>query len=198
MKERIITPLIPFRKSIALTLTGFLLACFAQSAQSNEPTDGVGGQLPDVTQRYDFNLDGHPDFVLNRGPATGIWYLDSIIFLSGALAPTLPPFGWRLIDAADFNGDGHPDYALFNNSTRQTAIWYMSGRTRVGAVYGPSVGVSFYQLKGAADYSGEGYPDYILFNISTHQTLILFLHNNVSVGSAFGPTLPAEWTLTLP
>src|SRR5207302_10027282 len=101
MKERIITPLIPFRKSIALTLTGFLLACFAQSAQSNEPTDGVGGQLPDVPQRYDFNLAGHPDFVLNRAPATGSWYLDSIILLSGAVAPPLPLFGWLLLCAAD-------------------------------------------------------------------------------------------------
>src|SRR5437016_13623926 len=133
MKERIITPLIPFRKSIALTLTGFLLACFAQSAQSNEPTDGVGGQLPDVTQRYDFNLDGHPDFVLNRGPATGIWYLDSIIFLSGALAPTLPPFGWRLIDAADFNGDGHPDSTLSNNSPRQTRSCYPTNNVLISA-----------------------------------------------------------------
>src|SRR5437879_4375538 len=162
MKERIITPLIPFRKSIALTLTGFLLACFAQSAQSNEPTDGVGGQLPDVTQPYDFNLDGHPDFVLNRGPATGIWYLDSTIFVSAGFVPTLP-FLWKIVGTADFNLNGRTDYLLFNTNTGQTAIWYMSGRTRVGAVYGPSVGVTFYQLKGAADYSGEGYPDYILF-----------------------------------
>ena len=120
-------PLIQFRKSIALILIGLLLACFARNAQSVvSPTNRIGAELPDVARRYDFNLDGHPDFVLNRGPETAIWYLNGNIFLSGALAPTLPPFGWRLIDAADFDGDGHPDYALFNNSTRQTAIWYLN------------------------------------------------------------------------
>ena len=59
-------PLIQFRKLIALTLIGFSLACFAQSARSvASATDAVGAELPDVTQRYDFNGDGHPDYVLS-------------------------------------------------------------------------------------------------------------------------------------
>jgi hypothetical protein len=163
---------IQFKKSIALTFIGFLLACFTQSAQSVvSPTDGVGGELPSVTQRYDFNLDGHPDYVLNRGPQTGIWYLDTTVFLSGALAPTLPPFGWRLIDAADFNGDGHPDYALFNNSTRQTAIWYLNNNVFIGGVYGPTAPAGW-ALVAVGDFNLDGKPDYLLYNSSTRQTAI--------------------------
>src|SRR5436190_19373372 len=155
-KGRTMDLLIQFRKSVALTLIGCALFCFTQTAQSIvSPTEGGGGELPNVTQRYDFNSDGHPDYVLNRGPETGIWYLDNIVFLGGALAPTLPPFGWRLIDAADFNGDGRPDYALFNNSTRQTAIWYLNNNVFIRGAYGPTVPAGW-GVAGVAGVCGSG------------------------------------------
>jgi len=67
--------------------------------------------LPTTSQsRYDFNEDGHPDYVLYNASTgqTAIWYLNNNIYLGGAFGPTLPA-GWVLVDVADFNGDGHPD-----------------------------------------------------------------------------------------
>jgi hypothetical protein len=191
-------PSIQFRKSIALTLIGFLLACFAQSAQSVvSPTDAVGGELPDVTQRYDFNNDGHPDYVLRMPGQTAIWYLNNNVFLSGALAPGEPPFGWSLIDAADFNGDGHPDYALFDRIDRVTAIWYLNNNVFISGAYGPTVPAGW-ALVAVGDFNGDGKPDYVLYNSSTRQTAIWYLNNNVYVSGAFGPTLTSGWRLALP
>src|ERR1044072_4976637 len=128
---------VQFRKLIALTLIGFSLACFALSVQSNEPADGVGGELPDVGLRYDFNGDGHPDYVLFNEVTkqTAIWYLNNNVFLSGALAPSVPTGSWVLIDAADFNGNGHPDYVFFNRTSRQTAIWYLNNNIFISGLY---------------------------------------------------------------
>ena len=91
VEGRIMNRFVQFRKLIALTLIGFSLACLAQGAESNEPTDEVSPELPDVTQRYDFNGDGHPDFVLTTMfGQTAIWYLNNNIYLSGAGGPSLP------------------------------------------------------------------------------------------------------------
>ena len=58
------------------------------------PPDGgysdVGGAAPEVAQRYDFNGDGHPDYVLLNDAQTAIWYLNNNIYQSGALAPVVP------------------------------------------------------------------------------------------------------------
>jgi len=190
--------LIQFRKSIALTLIGFLLPCLAQTARSNEPTDGVGVELPDVTQRYDFNGDGHPDYVLSEiGPSTAIWYLNNNVFLSGALAPALPACcGWSLRDAADFNGDGHPDYALFNRGSRVTAIWYLNNNVFIRGAYGPTLPVGW-ELVAVGDFNLDGHPDYVLFNsnLFSLQTAIWYLNNNVLVSAGYGPTLPSGWRI---
>src|SRR5438067_8726065 len=81
---------------------------------------------------YDFNHDGKPDYLLYNAAThqTAIWYLNNNNFVSGALAPTLPP-GWAIAGVADFNLDGNLDYCLTNTATRQTAIWYLSGPTFV-------------------------------------------------------------------
>jgi VCBS repeat protein len=162
------------------------------------PTLPVGWELVAVG---DFNLDGHPDYVLFNSNLfslqTGIWYLNNNVLVSAGYGPTLPSEQWRIAGTADFNSDGHPDYLLFNRTTSQTAIWYMSGRTRIGGAYGPTI-ASGYQLKGAADYNGDGHPDYALFNPTTLQTQIWYLNNNVFVSAASGPTLPSEWRLVLP
>lgn len=194
MKERNMTTVIQFRKSIALTLIGFLLPCLAQTARSNEPTDGVDVELPDVVQRYDFNGDGHPDYVL-RGGQTAIWYLNNNVFLHGALITQDPPCcGWSLRDAADFNGDGHPDFAFFHRSDRVTAIWYFNNNVFIGGVYGPTLPVGW-ELVAVGDFNGDGHPDYVLFNsnVNSLQTGIWYLNNNVLLSAGFGPTLPSGW-----
>ncbi len=187
------TPLRQVRKLMALTLTGFLLACFAQNAHSIEPTDGVDVELPDVSHRYDFNGDGHPDYVL-LGFQTAIWYLNNNVYLSGALAPDLPCCAWNLKDAADFNADGHPDYVLFNRSSRATAIWYLNNNVFISGAYGPTAPAGW-ALVAVGDFNLDGHPDYVLFNsnLNSLQTAIWYLTNNVLVSAGYGPTLPSGW-----
>ena len=196
MNERNMTTVIQFRKSIALTLIGFLLPCLAQTARSNEATDGVDVTLPDVTQRYDFNGDGHPDYVLSDAQ-TAIWYLNNNVFLSGALVNRdIPCCGWSLVDAADFNGDGHPDYALFNRFERVTAIWYLNNNLFIRGAYGPTLPVGW-ALVAVGDFNLDGHPDYVLFNsnLNSLQTAIWYLNNNVLVSGGYGPTLPSGWQI---
>jgi N-acetylneuraminic acid mutarotase len=93
---------------------------------------------PGPAPRYDFNGDGHPDYVLNNASTrqTAIWYLNNNVYIGGAYGPTLPA-GWSLVGAADFNRDGHPDYALFNLNTHTTAIWYLNNTFTSMALTGP-------------------------------------------------------------
>jgi hypothetical protein len=145
--------------------------------------------------RTDFNLDGHPDYVLYNAStrSTTVWYLNNNVYLTAATGPTLPA-GWRLVDVADFNRDGKPDFALFNATTRQTAIWYLSGAAFHSSASGPTLPTG-YVLAGTADFNGDGKPDYVLYNASTGQTIIWYLNNNIYVSAANGPTLPAGWRL---
>jgi hypothetical protein len=152
----------------------------------------VGG-APTSTSRYDFNGDGHPDYLLYNASTRGtaVWYLNNNVYLGGTYAPILGA-GWALADVADFNGDGHPDYALFNPSTRQTAIAYLSGVTLLGTASGPTL-PSGWELVATGDFNNDGKPDYVLYNASSHQTAIWYLNNNVYVNGGYGPTLPVGW-----
>jgi hypothetical protein len=145
--------------------------------------------------RYDFNRDGHPDYVLSNASTrqTAIWYLNNNMYQNSASSPTLP-VGWTLIDSADFNGDGKPDYVLFNASTHATAIWYLNNNILLNAGYGPTL-PSGWQLVATGDFNGDGKPDYVLYNPSTRQTAIWYLNNNVFVSGGYGPTLLAGWSL---
>ena len=79
---------------------------------------------PPTPNRYDFNGDGKPDFVLYNASTrqNGLWYMNNNVYAGNAACPTLGA-GWIVIDVADFNRDGHPDYVLFSPSTHRTAIW---------------------------------------------------------------------------
>ena len=190
---------------LALLLIPLVFACLALSpmAQAVSPSpDGgysdVGGAAPEIAQRYDFNGDGHPDYVLSAGRvfvSTAIWYLNNNVYLNGAGGPSLPAAGgWALIDVADFNGDGHPDYALFYATTGQTAIWYLNNNVYVSGVYGPTLPAGW-SLVAVGDFNLDGKPDYVLYNASTRQTAIWYLNNNVVIngGQGYGPTLPYLW-----
>jgi FG-GAP-like repeat len=89
--------------------------------------DLVNGSPPPPASEYDFNNDGHPDYLLydSSTQQTGIEYLNNNVLIRAALGPTLPG-GWSVVAVADFNRDGHPDYLLFNATTRATVIWYMN------------------------------------------------------------------------
>src|SRR6266480_637157 len=69
----------------------------------------------------DFNVDGHPDLVLQNAAThqTVIGYLNNNVVVGDAYGQTLPG-GWSLKAVADFDRDSHPDYALFAPSTGQT------------------------------------------------------------------------------
>jgi hypothetical protein len=58
------------------------------------PTVPTGWALVAVA---DFNLDGHPDFLLYNATTrhTLIWYLNNSVYVGGAYCPTLP-VGWSL------------------------------------------------------------------------------------------------------
>jgi hypothetical protein len=143
--------------------------------------------------RFDFNRDGKPDFVLlnSSGGQTAIWYMNNNVYVSGALAKTIPA-GWELIDIADFNGDGKQDYLLFNPTSLRTAIYYMNNNIYVSYVYGPTLPAGW-TLVGAADFNNDGKPDYILYNPATLHTMIWYMNNNVYLSAAAGPTLFAGW-----
>lgn len=153
------------------------------------------GRITQSNSSYDFNGDGHPDYVLYNASTrqTAIWYLNNNIYLAGAYAPTLPG-GWLLIDIADFNGDGHPDYALYNASTRQTAIWYLNNNVYISGAYGPSL-PSGWELVGTGDFNSDRRPDYVLYNVNTRQTAIWYMNNNAYVSGGYGPSLPAGWSV---
>jgi hypothetical protein len=158
--------------------------------------DVIGYDLVNApTSRYDFNGDGHPDYLLsNIGTRqTVVWYMNNNVPIAAAYAATLP-VGWMVIDVADFNRDGKPDYALFNPSTRQTAIWYMNNNVRIGGAYGPTP-PSGWELSATGDFNGDGKPDFVLYNASSRQTAIWYLNNNIYTGGGYGPTLPSGWRI---
>ena len=144
---------------------------------------------------YDFNGDGHPDYVLYKASTrqTAIFYLNNRVFLTGRAGPTLPP-GWVLVDTADFNGDGHPDYALFKPSTHQTVIQYLNNNAYINESYGPTI-PSDWTFVAVGDFNGDGKPDYVLYNATTHRTAIWYMNNNLQIGSVTGPTLSVGWSL---
>src|SRR5205085_1628620 len=89
---------------------------------------------------YDFNSDGHPDYLLFNPSTrqTVLWYLNNNVVIGAASGPTLPP-SYSVVGVADFNGDGKPDYLLFNSGTRQTVIWYLNNNVLVGSAPGPTL-----------------------------------------------------------
>ena len=121
---------------------------------------GSGTVSVGVHQRrsYDFNGDGHPDYVLYNSTTgqSAIWYLNNDVYVSGKFGPTLPNW-WQLSGVADFNGDGHPDYALSNAITNQTAIWYLNNNVCLVGMYGPTPPIGR-QLVATADFNGDGNP----------------------------------------
>jgi hypothetical protein len=159
----------------------------------------TGGRYcgPFSTVSYDFNGDGHPDYVLSNVSThqSAIWYLYHHVYLNGSYGPTLPaaiwylnnnvyivgvygptpPNGWELVATADFNGDGNPDYVLYGAATRQTAIWYLNNNIYVSGAYGPTLPAGW-SLVGLADFNGDRKSDYLLFNSTTRQSAIWYLN----------------------
>jgi len=159
-----------------------------------------GGASPEVAaQRYDFNGDGYPDFVIENETThrTMIVYLrNNVVFGAPAWGPTLLP-GWSLIDVADFNSDGHPDYVLFDSVSRLTAIWYLNNNVYVSGAFGPRIPEGW-DLRAVGDFNGNGHPDYVLssgFSFEDQPTEIWYMNNNVRESAGDGPTLPPLWRL---
>jgi hypothetical protein len=177
--------------------------CFGQSSDiaATSPEginlDVIGYDLEGtpIAVPYDFNNDGHSDFVLSNGGTrqTAIWYLNNNILIGTAFGPTLPG-GWQVVGVGDFNRDGHPDYLLFNSTTRATVIWYMNNHVHVSSTTAPTLPVGW-SVAALADFNGDGYPDYLLYNAGTGGTVVWYMRNNTHIGSAAGPALPAGWTL---
>lgn len=177
--------------------------CFGQSADvAATSAEGIhldvigfdlGGGGVTARDRYDFNGDGKPDYVLYNASTrrTAIWYLNNNTRLSTANGPTLVS-GWRLVDVADFNRDGKPDYLLYNPTTHQSVIWYLNNSALISGVYGPTLPTGW-ELVLAGDFNADGKPDYVLYNASTLQTVIWYMNNNVFVNTVFGPTLASGY-----
>jgi outer membrane protein assembly factor BamB len=144
---------------------------------------------------YDFNSDGHTDYLLYNGTTreTLIWHLNNNVTISSVNGPTFPA-GWQLVDVADFNHDNKPDCVLFNGTTRQTMIWYMSDGAHNGSADGPTI-ASGYNLVAAADFDGDGKPDFVLYNPTRRRIAIWYLNGNLFHSSAFGPALPVGYSL---
>ena len=64
----------------------------------------AGSGTVSVGVDYDFNADGHPDYVLYNASTrqTAIWYLNNNVYLNGRYGPTLPA-NWVLVDVADIS-----------------------------------------------------------------------------------------------
>jgi len=158
-----------------------------------------GGASPEVAaQRYDFNGDGYPDYVIENETThrTAIIYLNNNVTIGSAWGPTLPE-GWSLIDVADFNGDGHPDYVLFDSVSRLTAIWYLNNNDLVDGAFGPRIPADS-DFRAVGDFNGNGNPDYVLssgFFSEEQPTAIWYMNNNVRVSAGNGPPVPAGWRL---
>jgi uncharacterized delta-60 repeat protein len=182
-------------RGIALQQFGRVLAGGIFTSYNNQLRDNVVRLFDKAPVAYDFNQDGHPDYVLFNAVThqTAVWYLNNNVFLGGAFGPSLPP-NWNIIGVADFDGDGKPDYLLFNSTSHQTAIWYLSGTILVSTAFGPSL-PNGWDLVAVSDFNADGKPDYVLFNAVTHQTAIWYLNNNAFVRGVFGPTLPANWNV---
>lgn len=154
-----------------------------------------GGGTVVAKDRYDFNGDGKPDYVIfAAGPrTTAIWYLNNYVRLSSAFGPTLPA-GWKIVDVADFNRDGKADFLLYNPTSHASAIWYLNNNARIGSAYGPTTPAGW-AIIAASDFNADGKPDVIIYNASTRQTVIWFMNNNAYVSGAFGPTTTMSGTL---
>ena len=141
----------------------------------------------------DFNGDSQRDYLLYNTSThqTGVWFLNSNVFIGGAFGPTLPA-NWRVAGVADFDGDGRSDYLLFNSASHQTAIWYLSGTTFVSSAFGPTL-PNGWDLVAVGDFNADGKPDYVLYSPATRQTAIWYLNNNAFVDGDLGPTLPVNW-----
>lgn len=178
-------------------------ACRGQSSDVSSGTpeginlDVIGYDLRGalIAAPYDFNNDGHSDFLLSNAATreTAIWYLDNNNSIGSATGPTLPA-GWQVIAVADFNRDGHPDYLLFNPSTRDTVIWHMNNNVHAGGGAGPTL-PGGWSVVAVADFNGDGFPDYVLYNASTRATVIWYMRDNDHFASHAGPTLVSGWVL---
>jgi hypothetical protein len=148
---------------------------------------------PSAPGAYDFNSDGHPDYLLYNSSTrqTAIWYLNNNVLIGSANGPVVPA-GWNVVGVADFNRDSHPDYLLFNANSRATVIWYMNNNVHVTGANGPTLPAGW-QVVAVGDFNSDGHPDLLLFNPSTLRTVIWYMNNNVHVTGANGPTLPAGW-----
>jgi FG-GAP-like repeat len=150
---------------------------------------------PPTPAAYDFNGDGHPDYLLYNSDTqqTLIGYLNNNVLIGSAFGPGLPA-GWSVVAVADFNLDGHPDYLLSNAATGDTVIWYMNNNVHVTGAVGPRLPAGW-SVVAVADFNLDGHPDYLLSNAATGDTVIWYMNNNVHVTGAYGPRLPAGWNV---
>ena len=108
---------------------------------------------------FDFNADGHGDFLWQNSDGTpAVWLMNGTGVLSQGPALSNPGPSWKALDAGDFNGDGKADI-LFQNDNGTPAVWLMNG-TAV-AQMGPGLPNSSpaWHAKEAADFNGDGKAD---------------------------------------
>src|SRR4029077_10326583 len=127
-------------------------------------------------QRWDFNADGFPDYLLFNAQMgqTAVWNLQDRTLLQGHYGPRLPS-GWAVVCTADVNGDGHLDLVLTNPGSRQTAVWYLNNTTYISGAFGPALPAGW-TLVSVTDINKDGHPDYILFNAATRRTAVWYLN----------------------
>ena len=144
------------------------------------PNPGAGWQIAGIG---DFNADGHPDILLQRGAGGDLylWYTglylanqkfgdNQLVTLKfGApVAPGNPGPGWQVAAVADLDGDGKPDILFQNTATGDLYVWYMDGNfLRHGEYLSPINPGAGWRLAGTADLNQDGHPDLIFQNKQT-------------------------------
>jgi FG-GAP-like repeat len=127
---------------------------------------------------FDFNHDGHPDYLLanNSTRQIAIWHMNGQYLVSGVYGPTIPA-GWTIVGTGDFNLDGYPDLLICRTSDHQTAVWYLHDGHLLGGAYGPQF-INGFVPKAVDDLDNDGRPDILAFNPNTSNLRVILMNNN--------------------
>ncbi len=139
-------------------------------------------QLTHVSNRVDFDGDGHTD-ILVQNQTTGsiyIWYMNGTTFKNEQYLSAVGDTRWRIAGVANFNQDGYTDILWQNQSTGEIGVWFLDGGNSAQPQGISTVGDTDWKIVGTGDFNGDGKPD-ILWRHRTTGEVAVWVMNGASL-----------------
>ena len=180
--------------------TGAFVDNAASSNGLDRPSEILFDTHPVQNLRFDLNLDGQTDLLLQDKTNGSVYYwllngtsigINDYIF-RGNLAD------WKVVGTPDLNGDGRADVLLQNSTTGAVYAWILGGLigteiTAQGTLW--AGGDNRWQVVGTPDLNGDDQPDVLLRHSVTGQIYYWLL------GGANGRVITSQgyvWSGNLP